>query len=155
MDNKLNMISPWEEFYRMIEAFFGRDPEIRIEIDRDEYKVKLYVDDGRKADALEQILPEKKTFGNIEVSVIVIPANEEKSVARLFTEAFDGNPVLYDSVECVTPFGDIEFVVFEREVVQYHNDDLFEIDGKKSTLYQDIAKEVFADIPKNVHFCTR
>ena len=43
------------------------------------------------------------------------------------------------------------YVVFEKEVVQYWNDNLGDINGLRSTLYQDLAKEIFADDLQNVY----
>ena len=49
--------------------------------------------------------------------------------------------------------GKITYVVFVNEVVQYFNDNLYDINGVCSTLYQEIAKEVFKE-SNSVHFCT-
>jgi hypothetical protein len=43
--------------------------------------------------------------------------------------------------------------VFEKKVVQFFNDQLDDINGNKSTLYQDIAKDVF-EKHEGVYFCT-
>ena len=43
--------------------------------------------------------------------------------------------------------------VFAKEVVQYWNDSLSDPYGKVSTLYQDIAKDIFEDTD-GVMFCT-
>ena len=45
------------------------------------------------------------------------------------------------------------YVVFENKVVQFFNDDLSDIHGNKSTLYQEIAKDIFGDCD-NIYFCT-
>ena len=46
----------------------------------------------------------------------------------------------------------MSFAVFAKEVVQYYNDDLTDINGLKSTLYEDIARDVF-DID-GINYCT-
>lgn len=47
------------------------------------------------------------------------------------------------------------YVVFEKEVVQYWNDNLADYNGLTSTLYQDLAKEIFEDANLDgVYFCT-
>ena len=51
---------------------------------------------------------------------------------------------------CYNP---ITYVVFVNEVVQYFNDDLGDVYGQCSTLYQEIAKDVFGET-EGVFFCT-
>ena len=45
------------------------------------------------------------------------------------------------------------FVIFKKEVVQYFTDDIGDYHGICSTLYQDLAKEIFGSID-GVFFCT-
>jgi len=47
----------------------------------------------------------------------------------------------------------VDYVVFRNEVVQFFNDEMGDPNGLKSTLYQDIAKDVFAD-KDGIFFCT-
>lgn len=47
------------------------------------------------------------------------------------------------------------YVVFKNCVVQFFNDNLNDIYGNISTLYQDIAREIFADAEwEGVFYCT-
>ena len=115
----------------------------------------LFVDGAEKADALTQLLPTEKSFGSVTVKIKVIPANRlGDQKAQLFQKAFEGNPALshIDTITDVfsTP---INYVVFRKEVVQFFVDDLGAMGGFRSTLYQDIAKHVFGEIP-GVFFCT-
>lgn len=47
----------------------------------------------------------------------------------------------------------ITYIVFKNKVVQFWNDDLSDIYGNRSTLYQDIAKEIFGE-SSGIFFCT-
>ena len=78
--------------------------------------------------------------------------NEDPSVESVFADAFAGNPAVYSIETRRLLAGEATYVVFKPEVVQFFNDDFSDIDGKKSTLYQDIAKDVFKD--GCVFFCT-
>lgn len=152
---ELELISPQENFYHEIEELFGRDPEIRIIVNRDTYEVKIYVDNSGKAEALMMLLPQEKVFGNIIIKIKVIPANFEGNTnAELFRRAFSGNPVFSEvySVNDVMGFS-ADYVIFRKEVVQYRSDDLGDAHGMRSTLYQTIARDIFPDI-KGVFFCT-
>lgn len=152
---ELNLSPPWISFFRGIESLFGKDPDIRIVHTEGSSIIDLYVDNPVKANALAQLIPPIKTFGNAEFGVNVIPPNPSKVTdASLFRSAFDGNPALSFVEEINTPMtGDIAYVVFKNEVVQYPNDDLSDLHGLKSTLYQDIAKDLFTDV-SGIFFCT-
>ena len=47
----------------------------------------------------------------------------------------------------------LTYVVFTNKVVQFFNDNLNDIYGNVTTLYQEIASDVF-DIESGVFFCT-
>lgn len=134
---------------------FGQDPAIKLDYDDEEKTIKLYVEGSEKAEALKRILPAKKTFGNITVKIEIIPADyTNKTVASLFEAAFKGNPVL-NYVRIVDDIirGPISFVVFRPEVAQYYNDNMADINGVKSTLYEDIAREIF-NPQLALYYCT-
>lgn len=151
---KINLSSPWLTYYHKLQALFNRDPEVTVVLDEDKYEIKLFVDNAAKADALTQLLPEEVVFGNVTLTVTVVPSNKVTPAIALFQQAFKGNPALAYT-KTVTGVGDVPFsyVVFDKTVVQFFNDDMSDVDGKCSTLYQDIAKEVFPDRP-GVFFCT-
>lgn len=151
----LKLSAPWVELYNEIEAMFCQDPEIKLDYNDEEKTIKLYVNSDEKANALQQILPAERTFGNITVKVKIIPANSgNKSTASLFEAAFKGNPVL-NYVRIVDDIirGPISFVVFRPKVVQYYNDNMADINGVKSTLYEDIAREIF-NPQLALYYCT-
>lgn len=149
----MKMSSPWVEFYREIEALFAQDPEVKVVYEEEKNEVKLYVENARKADALTQLLPAEKTFGNVTLKVTVIPANDTTvSKADLIAEAFDGNPALSYVQHVDAVMGAFDYAVFQNKVVQFFDDNLADINGNKSTLYENIARDVFNDL--GVFFCT-
>lgn len=154
MASKLNLSPPWITYYHEIDAMFKEDPEVKVYYDDEACEVKLYVDNTDKAYALTILLPPEKEFGNVTLKITVVPANvpAEKGV-DLIEKAFKGNPVLsYLKYGC-GPFGDINYAVFKNRVVQFFNDDISDAHGVKSTLYQDIAKDIFG-LVDGVFFCT-
>jgi len=155
MSNKVGLSAPWVTFYREINALFGDDPDIHIEYDEDEVEVKLFVQNSDKADALTQLLPTEKAFGNVVLKITVIPANEPAPTkASLIARAFQGNPVYsYGTTVDGIMSNPIHYVVFANKVVQFFNDDLGDVNGNCSTLYQEIAKDVLG-AEEGVHYCT-
>lgn len=155
MSEQLTLVSPWVNFYKEIKALFIKDPEIGVEIDNADKKVTLHVSNGDKAEALSRLLPATKTFGNIDVKVEIIHENspDDWDLLKTYKMAFKGNPA-FDSVkESVTPFGTFRYVIFAREIVQYKNDDIGDANQLRSTLYQEIAKDIFEETG-GIRFCT-
>lgn len=156
LSEKLKLSSPWVNYFHEIAALFGEDPDINIVYDEETPEINLYVQNADKADALTKLLPAEKVFGRVVLKLTVIPANEvNSSDSSLFQKAFEGNPV-FSYIKNIE--GDFfkfpaSYVVFKNKVVQYFNDDLSDVNGFRSTLYQDIAKDVFG-ITNGIYFCT-
>ncbi len=156
MENtNLKLSPPWAIFYQEIKAMFGEDPEIKITYDGQTPEVKLFVDNAEKADALMKLLPMQKNFGNVNMKIIVIPADaQNSSKAELFNIAFKGNPAFVGVTGSYAPVAPpAEYVTFQPKVVQFYTDDLTDPHGFRSTLYQDIAKDIFGEQP-GLYFCT-
>lgn len=154
---KLKMLSPWMVFYREVDAMFKKDPEVQVVYDEDAQVIKLFVDNTDKADALTQILPEEKEFGNVTVQIVVIPANNllQSSPDDLFRRALRYNGAVWsvESTKDTPGFPCLTYVIFNKEVVQYFTDNLGDYYGITSTLYQNIAKDIFVNV-EGVYFCT-
>ena len=156
----VKMSPPWITFYRKIKALFQKDPEIKVIFDEDEMEVKIYVENNVKADALTSILPMVKEFGNVTIDVTVIP-NNSKDTKKLelytnsnaFEIAFDNNGAVDMIKNIQLGAQNFTYIVFNKEDVQFFTDDLSDLYGLSSTLYQDIAKEIFEDV-RGVFFCT-
>lgn len=144
-----NLCAPWVERYAKISAFFKEDKDVVVILDAPEKNVRVYVKTTEKAEALDHIM--KKELRDSEsdtllCTVSVIPPND--SVAPfldgkdVIKEAFKGNPIMRRIEQGTFPFG-FTYVIFQPKVVRYHNDSLAEWDQCGSTLYQEIAKEIF------------
>lgn len=154
-NKELNMVSPWVEYLNQIDAFFKEDDDVNVDYDSEAMVIKIYVDGDSKAEALSQLLPTSKKFGNVEVKINIIPANQhDTSRVGLFRKAFEGNKaVSYIQTVSGVSTNDFNFIVFNPKVVQYYNDDLSDINGLCSTLYQDLAKGLFGET-EGCYFCT-
>lgn len=152
---KIGLSAPWIIYYREINALFEQDPEIHVVYDEDKNELKLFVDNSSKAEALRELLPVEKEFGNVVLKIDVIPSNKKVSACGgLFETAFANNPILSE-VQVIRGIfsNDLYYVIFVNKVVQYFNDSLEDAHGVCSTLYQDIAKRIFEN-RQNVFFCT-
>ena len=150
---KTTLTAPWIEYYKKIDAMFAHDTDVTVVYDADQYRISVFVEDQAKADALSLLLRPENTFGAITVLVDVVPANTFiKTNKDLYATAFRGNGAVYD-LETYDGAFKATYVIFVKEVVQYFNDDLSSATRLRSTLYEDIAKEIFNETP-GVYFCT-
>lgn len=159
MPENFQLSTPWVTQYRKIEAMFGGDPDIKLEYvagDGEDPVVKMFIDGQDKADAIEKLLPEFYDFGNVKMKVEVIPANKKENAESLFRTAFEGNPAFSYAVTAEGIFTNpITYVVFKNKVVQFWNDDLSDVNGNETTLYEQIAPVVFDPIADaGVCYCT-
>lgn len=148
----VKLSAPWIKFVNELTALFREDPDVRVEYNEEEQKVRIFVDKAVKANALSMLIPMEKDFGDVVLKIDVVPANIPDSVGDLLMKAFMGNPVLKEVQNLDTPIGRFSYAVFRKEVVQFYNDDLSDPNGNCSTLYQEIAKDVFGGI--GILFCT-
>ena len=152
MEN-IKLSAPWMTFVSEVKALFKEDSDVNVKHDENENILKVYVADHRKAEALAKLLPAEKIFGNVTLKIEVIPPNAEKTAVDLFQEAFFGNPAVQYVYSYETPLGKFSYIVFKNKVVQFFNDQMDDINGNKSTLFQDIAKDVFGT-EQGVFYCT-
>ncbi|MBQ6359565.1 MAG: hypothetical protein IJJ25_00240 [Lachnospiraceae bacterium] len=152
---KIKLSPPWLTLYHEIDCLFRDDSEVNVSYDEETYEIKLYVDNNAKAQALTALLPNEKVFGNISVKITVVPANQNNlTKADLFQEAFSGNPAFsYAKAVDSIMAPNFTYVVFAKKVVQFYNDNIGDIHGLESTLFQTIAKDVFKD-DAQIKFCT-
>ena len=141
---ELQLSSPWITFFRKLQELFKNDKDVALSYDFDN-NIKLRVINYEKANALKKILPEKKIFGNVTVHITVEynDISEDKTKEELFTVAFAGNQAFKYAYTFSAGSNPITYAVFEKKVVQYWNDDMSDPHGVSSTLYQDIARDVF------------
>ena len=157
----VNLSSPWCILYREISAMFQEDKGVKVVLDDSTYTISVYVEDATKAEAISRLLIQERYYGNICVKVRVVPANGEVSdlpddLEEIYKAAFTGNPALSYTAHIDLPMLSKNiYIVFKNAVVQYFNDDLRDVNGYCSTLYQEIAKDVFAsENTAQVCYCT-
>ena len=155
VENKTGISSPWIQYVHKVQALFGKDPEIHISWDEERYILTMRVDNQKKADALSKLIPFKKSFGNVDIMINIVPANDlGTSVIQTIKYAFEGNPIVSKYYEVPDIMSNrIYYMMFAHEIVQYFDDNLADPRGYVSTLYEDIAADVIED-HRGVFFCT-
>lgn len=162
----VNLSAPWFEHYHELLAFFRHDNEVSVVFDADKMIVKLYVDDVRKAEALEHVIAHELEFGNVTLNVEVVPGNDAKEFSKGSTQRdiiddmeiwqiiARNNPAIDRIIKQIGIGGmKYTFVMCDPVVVQYFNDNTSDINGLTSTLYENIASDIFTG-KAGVFFCT-
>ena len=147
---RLKILPPWTIVIRKIEALFDGDPQIACNTDfsGEHPTIVLACNNGDKIAALEQILPDKISFGGVDLKITIDgrPSNRTfKTKKELFETAFSKNPAFAYAVSPVDEgynWFAMTYVVFKNCVVQIFADNLNDCHGLISTLYQDIANEI-------------
>lgn len=150
--------APWVIYYREVDELFKKDEEVFVVFDEENMELSIYVNNQSKASAIQYLMPTEKEFGNVILKIEVIPANgmrmrnvDETNILDIVCDAFRENDAVY-TVTGVRSMFDLIYVIFRKEVVQYFDDNLGDINGNCSTLYEVIARDVFRDV--GVKYCT-
>lgn len=153
-DVRLKLSPPWITYLHELTALFDADPQIAFNTTPDQQAITISCNNGDKCAALAKLLPEEKTFGNITFKIAIdgpMSNRAFKSKKELFETAFEKNPVFSYAVapaEELYWYPSMTYVVFKNTVVQFFNDNLNDCHGIISTLYQDIAADIFKDNPE-------
>lgn len=163
MSIRTKLSPPWITYVSKIKAMFGGDPEVHIEYKDVEKILHLRVDNAEKAKAIDMLLPTYVEYGDVRLNVLVSPPNDivvtdefNGTGKELYEAAFKGNPAFayVHTAEGTLGFT-VVYVVFKNKVVQFFNDNLADAHGVISTLYQDIAEDIFDGYtPAGVYYCT-
>jgi hypothetical protein len=154
-EENMKLSAPWTIYTNQVEAMFKEDIDVEVEFDDETKTLTIFVNGQNKADAIEKLFPKEQELGNITVTINVVPANIDGELSRidLFRRAFAGNPAVTNIMSVDTLWGKENFVVFKPKVVQYYSDSMFDVNGRTSTLYQNLAEELFGT-EERVHFNT-
>lgn len=145
----VQLVSPWTEYYRKVQAMFLEDEAVNVLLDQKTATLKIYVTDQIKAAAISILLPTEKVFGNVTMTISVIAPNEitesSTELNEIYYDAFRFNPAVEDIEIIRDPSlsNPMTFVVFKATVVQYYSDNISNLTGLTSCLYENLARDLF------------
>lgn len=154
MEN-MKLCPPWVEYANKIKKLFEKDNDIKVDYNDSTKVITLFVESEEKSDALNDLLPVTKDFGGTEIRIKIVPSNNSVKDNRYYIKKlFNGNEAV-TNIQDVTGVmtNPLTYVEFEKKVVQFWNDNLGDLNGNKSMVMEDIAREVFEGI-NGVLFCT-
>lgn len=150
--------APWYSYFDKLGKIFSGDKGIRIRQSANGSDIDFYFDDVDKMNAMSRILGPRAVFGNFVVShhyhapnTTVEPATQDD-----YRILFEGNSNVSRIVKSGNPVvGERTYVVFNPDVVQWYDDNLMDISGNRTTVMEDIAREVFESATRyGASFCT-
>ena len=156
--DKFNVSYPWVIYATKVFKLFEYDDEIDYMYDESENVLKLYVSNAKKYDALCELFPAEKKFGNVTMKITIIPSNTKvtNDKAELIETVLKDNPHFVRLIKVdPTHSGSASFnyLMFNPNVVQFFSDNVGDPNGNTTMLVQDLAKDVFG-AEAGVYFCT-
>lgn len=160
MAKKAGIQAPWVTTYKKICALFENDMDLHIsdinEATPGICTIVISSQNNAKLESIKKILKNHFEFGNVTMDIEFIPENDDDKITDSdFRNAFNCNENLAEVRNIELPDGSVKtYVVFEKEVVQFYNDDLTDLYGNYNGLMEDIARELFNDVDPSISYCT-
>ena len=145
---------PWVMYVSKVKKVFEKDPDIDVSFDENEMLLTFLVNNTDKYEALTNLFPAEKNFGGQVLNIMVLPANlGEKDTKYYLKKLFKGNEAVTEIQDVNISTNTMTYIQFEKKVIQYWADNLGDLNGNKSTLMENIARELFENVD-GVFFCT-
>ena len=165
MEQNLQLSPPWFQYRASVAALFEDDPDLTIvdivEGDDGVYTFDIVSGNAIKLAALQRLLMNEIPMGNVTLKINFVYDEDGKDYSEAIANAaFAGNPHLHSvasHINPITQIPDYAAVIFQKEVIQFFNDDISDYYQTKSTLAADIADIIVnresSDV-MNIHFST-
>ena len=162
----LKLSPPWETIHNKLIAFFDGDNTIIVDKNiTDDYTLGISCYSKDKYDALSRLLRKEYNFGNVTLKInLYLLADKDSRSSNKNDKVYyaiedletilTGNEI-FNRVENIKLMGGtISYCIFNKQVIQFYNDDLTDINGLESTLAEHIAMEIFKTEDTDVYYCT-
>lgn len=154
--NAITLSAPWDIYRKKLLALFDKDEDIEVKEITDDYELHIVSSNMRKFNALRNLLPPIKTFGNVTLRIIVDYKEYTFSYRQAIKDLFADNGRVKQIIDGKDRSNIPHvFVLFKPEVIQFFSDNMFDYNGLWSGLAQDLCTEIFEGAQTNcVHFST-
>lgn len=162
----VSLSPPWYTFANEVKYTYGMSRCVQVnnlvEVDG-EYHLTINAYDDCIAEALRQVLPLTKDFGNIDVDITIFNSKGEvvpvinqvytrETLAELYCRALTCNPffrgVVLKPDVLPSTVGDV-IVIIDKKVIQFYDDDISDLCAN----FNEVAAKVFKDV-SNILFET-
>ncbi|MBP5718394.1 MAG: hypothetical protein J6X53_05385 [Abditibacteriota bacterium] len=154
--NSATLSPPWYTPQKKLKEMFAQDDSVTVgpvvHSDDGSPSVTVYCQDECKATALSALL-KSPTFGNVTLNVSVEVQADSRSDLDVIRAALAYNRRVKEISVKKDHTGTVHvYVVFWPDVCQFANDDTSDYKGNFNALFEDVARDVFNNVP--VQFCT-
>lgn len=160
VENLVGLSSPWEIYKKRVYNVFAQDPDVNVVEDDPDTKDGVFsfsIESGNseKLEAIKKVLKNDIPIGNITIHINFNDLSTgDVPTADDFAKAFNGNPLFDQIVSEDLPDGrTTDYAVFNREIVDYFNDDLSDYCRNGHAIAADIVREISKDTM--VGICTK
>lgn len=158
----VGLSAPWVTYHKEVWNLFKDDANVTVDDDiTDEgngvYSFAVTSNDINKVAALNKILKTEIPMGNITIKInINYEVDDTPATAEDWTTAFEGNPLFATIVssEPLPGLPEVDFAVFEREIISFFNDDTSDYCGNAHKIVADIVRDVTKE-SATVRPCTK
>lgn len=129
-NNTVALSAPWYTFAKTVKYIFEKDPDITVTF-ADEVNgvltITVETSSPKKLISIKKIVGSKRSYGNINV-VIKYALTSNVITLEDYKLAFADTGLIDEIIETQDPMG-ADFVVVNRDLVQFYNDNIFDYHG--------------------------
>ena len=151
MNKKLKLSPPWDGHMNMLASFFKGDDRVRVGGGTNNRVGTIEVFDTKMYAALEQVLRKRLRFGNVTLTINLVPANGMKKPKGEMTDlaalkyVLSKNPAFAKFITRKTELGASVYCLFRPVVLMWYNDNLCSPWKQSASVYELEAQTVFKD----------
>jgi hypothetical protein len=144
-EGTMNLSAPWHTYAKKVKAFFAYDNDVTVgdleDLDGGEYSLTITVADPTKAYALQKIIQPDTEFGDIHVyTKVALEGVEEPE--KILRAAFKNHSAVADVAKKVVPGGEVLYLQFLPEIIQFFDDDISDYSGNHTELINKVAENI-------------
>lgn len=149
---------PWHIYANYIKSIFQKDPEVTIivpeETEKSEFVITIKCTNKIKTFAISELLANEIQMGNITVIINCVYTGSTQVDYNVLNAALSNNPEVSEIVkETSAMMIENTFCVFKKNVIQFFDDNIGDINGNFSGLAEDISRQIF-NKETGVFYCT-
>ena len=158
VDNNLTLSAPWYTFAKTVKYIFEKDPDITVAFS-DEINgtltITIETSSPKKLISIKKIVGSKRNFGNINV-VIKYALTTNAITTEDYQLAFADTGLIDQIIESQDPMG-TDFVVVNRDLVQFYNDNIFDYHGNITMTLEEAILSIInmGEQAADIAICTK
>ena len=157
-NNTVALSAPWYTFAKTVKYIFEKDPDIAVNFS-DEINGNLTItvetSSPKKLISIKKIVGSKRSYGNITV-VIKYALSSNIITLEDYQLAFADTGLIDQIIESQDPMG-TDFIVVNRDLVQFYNDNIFDYHGNITMTLEEAILSIInmGEQAADIAICTK